>query len=68
MEADNYCFRCGCVIVIHFKMPIDKRIRCLDLVQNMSECVEEQAKPKGGEGWVMPFCLFCICSVLHKNA
>lgn len=51
MEAD-YCFRCGCGIVICFKMPIDKRIRWLDLVQNMSEGVERQAKPKGGGGWV----------------
>lgn len=52
MEADNYCFRCGCGIVIRFKMPIDKRIRWLDLVQNMSEGVERQAKPKRGGRWV----------------
>ena len=53
MEADNYLlFRCGCGIVIHFKMPIDNRIRWLDLVQNMSEGIQGQAKPKGGGRWV----------------
>ena len=33
-------------------MPIDNRIRWLDLVQNMSEGIQGQAKPKGGGRWV----------------